>query len=158
MSDGDLTEATCAALLRKYRLLARWRRTKDADQGSGADQAALRALAAEFPGALRELDLLGLAELDRRVATLVAPPAAEAEPWLSWIVAYHALMREALSLKRQPEQRAPLADDAFARDVARPPGGRLSLVVLRAVARRFDVDPRAVADTLFPPRRPRDLP
>jgi hypothetical protein len=165
---GDLTAAVREALGRKYRLLARWRRAKDhpgeqdggEDEGSGAGQAALRVLAQEFPGALRELDLLGLPELERRAASLAAGPARDGqpEPWLPWIVAYHALMREALAIKRHPaapESRSPPVDDAFVRDVARPPGGRLSLVVLRAVARRFQVDARAVADTLFPPRRPR---
>jgi|GEM_PF-760894 len=77
-TEASVTPAALAALLRKYRLLARWRRAKDssvtkgADTAEGASPAAMRALAEEFPGALRELDLLGLPELERRVACLEA--------------------------------------------------------------------------------------
>ena len=36
-----------------------------------------------------------------------------------------------------------------------PPGGRLAPVVLRELARRFGVEPRALSETLFPSRRRR---
>ncbi len=174
MTGGDggdgLQAGEREALLRKYRLLARWRRTKDASPDDrpapgdhGAGPAAMRALADEFPGALRELDVLGLAELERRIARLAAPGGDEdagAEPWMSWIVAYHRLMRIALATKRSAadgDARPPAAsrdlDEAFLREIRRPPSGRLSLTVLQALGRRFDVPADDIAATLFPPRR-----
>ena len=157
-----------AALLRKYRLLARWRRAKDLSVqspgepvGDGAAPAAMRALAAEFPGALRELDLLGLPELERRAACLATwskDSETPAEPWLAWIAGYHMLMRAALALRGATPPlatapRAPLADEAFLRDVQRPPGGRLSTAVLQALARHFDAPVEEIRAVLFPPRR-----
>jgi hypothetical protein len=38
--------------------------------------------------------------------------------------------------------------------VLRPPGGRVSVVVLRALADRFGVPAATIAATLFPVRRP----
>jgi len=73
-----VTPDVLVALLRKYRVLAGWRRQKDlavqtpGDPTDVAAAPAMRALAEEFPGALRELDLLGLEELERRVACLEA--------------------------------------------------------------------------------------
>jgi len=157
-----------AALLRKYRLLARWRRAKDlsvqAPEESiedGAEPAAMRALAEEFPGALRELDLLGLPELERRADCLAAWSTGSetpAEPWLVWIDGYHTLMRAALALRSAappPGADPPitLADEAFLRDVRRPPDGRLSTAVLRALARHFDAPVEEIRTALFPPRR-----
>lgn len=149
-----------AELLRKYRLLARWRRAKDLSVDAPGDEraepAAMRALAAEFPGALRELDLLGLAELERRVACLAAPTLdLERERWVAWIGAYHALMRLALALRSPspPAAPSPIADDVFLHDVDHPPGGRLSTAVLQALARRFHRPAEGIRAVLFPPRR-----
>lgn len=218
---GDLTPDVLAALLRKYRLLAHWRRAKDlavAPSGDATDvasPAAMRALAEEFPGALRELDLLGLPELERRAACLEAAAtdfrdrgshrqsapdrqgdhinddrraegdrranrdvqaegdgkrdvdgsrdrdrASDDQPkgddWIAWIASYHTLMRLALASRRPSPSAAapsPLADAIFLRDVQRPPGGRLSVAVLEALARRFQRTPRELRSVLFPPRR-----
>src|SRR6187551_3805870 len=105
----------------------------------------MRALAQEVPGALRELDLLGLPELERRVAVLARAEDAQ-EQWIAWILSYHQLMREVLAKKRSPVRQA------------RPPEGRISLAVLAEVARRFGVPETELATTLFPPRRPRPRP
>lgn len=152
-----------AALLRKYRLLARWRAAKDSsvkasgDASEVAAPAAMRALAAEFPGALRELDLLGLAELERRVACLASEAIdLDRQKWIAWIATYHALMRLALALRGPtPPTALPVsfADDSFLRDVHRPPGGRLSAAVLQALARRFHQPAEEIQAVLFPPRR-----
>jgi hypothetical protein len=135
-----------AALLRKYQLLCSWRTGKDTSFAGGgerevASRAAMRELAEEFPGALRELDLLGLPELERRVAVL-ARAENPREPWIDWILSYHELMREVLVQRRGPVRQA------------RPPAGRISLAVLAEVARRFGVPETEVAATLFPSRRP----
>jgi len=170
MDGATPTAEVRATLLRKYRLLARWRRAKDlsaggGDESGGAEPAAMRALAEEFPGALRELDLLGLRELERRAACLTAWAGVDAregdlgllEPWLAWIAAYHALMRLALALRSaappKAEARTPLADEAFLRDVRRPPAGRLSAAVLQALGRHFQRPAEEIRAVLFPPRR-----
>jgi hypothetical protein len=167
-----------AGLARKYGALVELRRRRDAggDARGGADGPSarggpLRALAAEFPGCLRELDTLGLSELERRAAA--AASNAPAEPWMTWIAAYHALMRAALAV-RDParaaaargdaaalaalatvaaDEAAPL-DVAFVAAVLAPPDGRVGVVVLRALAARFGVPATTIAATLFPTRRP----
>ena len=64
------TDSALRSLARKYRTLAAVR------VAGGATRAELRALAAEFPGALRELDSLPLHELQSRAAALDAAAAA----------------------------------------------------------------------------------
>jgi hypothetical protein len=167
---AGVTADVRAALLRKYRLLARWRRAKDAEaRGAGeatggATAGEMRALAEEFPGALRELDLLGLAELERRAAHLATAPeyepanenANENAKWIAWISAYHALLRLALALRGPtPPAATPSspADEMFLSDVRRPPGGRLSAVVLQALGRHFGLPAEEIRAVLFPPRR-----
>jgi len=165
VSEGDR-----AAMLRKYRLLARWRSVRDRSAAGGPDRAALRAMADEFPGALRELDVLGAAELLRRVEHLAGE--GDGSPWLPWIVAYHRLMKVALVAKRTAGRTRQLSagalppvlagasgdgslDEALARKAARPAAGRLSVVVLRALGEHFGVPVERISTTLFPPRRPR---
>ena len=138
-----------AALARKYRTLAGWRAARDAG-GGGARRDELRALAAEFPGCLRELDTLGRAELERRAAVCAR---AEAEHWTAWIAAYHALMRAALRIRAGARTDGEEVPPGFAEAVTHPPGGRVAVVVLRAVAARFDVPAATIAATLFPVRR-----
>jgi hypothetical protein len=151
-----------AALARKYAALVALRRRRD-DGGDPAGGGALRALAAEFPGCLRELDTLGLHELERR-ASACADPACE-EPWIDWIAGYHALMRAAFAVRAEagtPEELATRAsraadvtlDDAFVAAVLSPPHGRVGVVVLRALAARFGVPAPEIASALFPVRRP----
>jgi hypothetical protein len=173
MSDA----ATLAGLARKYATLVELRRRRDAG-GDAAGGGALRALATEFPGCLRELDTLGLAELERRAhATTAAVAGLPREPWMDWIVAYHALLRGGLALRdpaRAPPRRdqtdmaalvaiagaaagaggAALIDASFVADVLAPPGGRVGVVVLRALAAHFDVPATTISATLFPARRP----
>ena len=159
-----------AALARKYGALVELRRRRDGG-GDSAGGGALRVLAAEFPGCLRELDTLGLAELERRArATEAAAAGGPLEPWMAWIDAYHSLMRAALAIRAPgtDETRgdavalAALAsraagvplDAAFVTAVLAPPGGRVGVVVLRALAARFGVPAATIAAALFPVRRP----
>lgn len=164
-----------AALLRKYRALAEWRRVRDAGAGVGPDRARLRELSQEFPGALRELDVLGLAELSRRIEVLAdggTLGASDDHPWIAWIHAYHRLMRTALGAKRAAGRSRRLSaellaevlaaagagtdaliDETFIRAAVDPVGGRLGVVVLRALARHFGVPAARISVTLFPPRR-----
>ncbi len=140
-----------AALARKYERMIELRA---AAAGAG-DAAALRAFAAEWPGALKELDTLATAEIERRRD---ACRAGADEPWMAWMARYHVLMRAALALRRGDASAAASTtadagvDDAFARAVASPPHGRLNAVVFAQLAREFDRDAREIWDALFPPR------
>ena len=163
-----------ARLAAKYRALGELRR--DRARGEAIpERGVFRALAAEFPGALHELDVLPLEEIDRRLATLeAAAGGAEAAPWMAWMSAYHALWRAALHVKIQvarsqssdaAEDVAALAaragahagievDEAFGRSALTPPGGRLSGLVLASLSTRFGV-PLAELEQALLPRRSR---
>lgn len=167
------TPADLARLAAKYRALANLRRAKERGEPP-PPRATFRALAAEFPGALNELDTLPLDEIDRRADALerAASGAAAEAPWMAWMHGYHALYRAALHAKRHlarahdssdEEVRAAAegagrhagigVDAAFVRSVARPPGGRLATVVLDRLASAFAATPDRIADELFPCRR-----
>lgn len=149
------------ALARKYRALTALRARRDGG-GEGATREELRALAAEFPGCLRELDTLGAVELQRRAAVCAAAEAAGGdgaadeppdepadEPWMAWIAAYHELMREALA------ERAEARREGLGRPRGSPSRpSRLNVVVLRELGARFGMPPATIAAALFPVRRP----
>ncbi len=218
MKKGGGAQADCRpsredrlALLRKYRLLAAWRARKDLSPGAApmaagprettagngpTDRGALRDLAQEFPGALRELDILGLAELLRRIGQLEhalgeghagdmavntddgavddAVDDAFDDRWMSWVLAYHGLMRAALIIKRASGRTKQLSgtalaralaaaratctlpvDESFAGAVIRPPGRRLTTVVLTRMAAHFETSATEIGRALFPARRAR---
>jgi hypothetical protein len=165
------TSAELAELAHKYRALAALRGRKDGGDDSTARQT-LRGLAQRHPGCLRELDTLGLAEIERRAdAASAAAEGGPEEPWMAWITAYHRLMTAALAQKRALG-RTPPGDRALALaaeasrtaglnvDVdlvlalARPAQGRISPVVLAFLARSFGVPAARISATLFPARRP----
>ncbi|HMJ13259.1 MAG TPA: hypothetical protein VK524_17685, partial [Polyangiaceae bacterium] len=112
-----LTRSDLIALARKYEILAELRRAQYHMSFVEA-RAPLRRLAREFPGALRELDLLPLDEIDRRADALrAAAQTGETAPWMEWLHEYHSRLRLALSVKRQlPGRRA--LDDGTARQMA----------------------------------------
>jgi hypothetical protein len=128
-----------ARLARKYATLTALRQRRDGTDLLPARET-LRALAQEFPGCLRELDTLGLPELRRRAeVTAAALDGAPQEPWMAWILAFHARLAAALAEKRISGQRTE--------------GGRLTPLVLREVAAEFGVPEATVAATLLPRRR-----
>jgi hypothetical protein len=156
------------ALARKYSVM-RALRDAGAPDERAEDRRALRALAAEFPGALRELDTLPTDEIDHRRGALEAAAAGGPRaPWMDWLAAYHAEMRLALALKRRlaggraldaaalaeaaAESGLPV-DDAHALAVAAPPHGRLNVVVFARLAARFGAPAKTIWDALFPPRK-----
>jgi hypothetical protein len=143
------------ALARKYERLAALRARRDGN-GAPATRDELRALAAEFPGCLRELDTLGPGELTRRTSACAAVGAGAApEPWMAWIDGYHALMRRALAARSgRARGDARDTDRDFEQAVLAPPGGRMGIVVLRALAARFGVPAPTITAALFPTRRP----
>jgi hypothetical protein len=88
-------------LLHKYLEIARLRRNVSAEPPTQA----MRALAAEFPGALRELDQVPQAVLEARIAELeqvargATPPAA----WMLALVRFHELvLQETRTRTRAP--------------------------------------------------------
>jgi hypothetical protein len=166
-SREDLTN-----LAAKYATLSRLRRERASD-GKLAERGALRALAREFPGSLRELDTVTLEEIERRERELrAASEGGPGEPWMAWMVAYHRTMRAALFVKarlarsgNEPGEIAALAalanrtlglpiDEDFVRAVGRPPGGRLNRVVFERLAVSFGEPADHIWETLFPARRP----
>ena len=145
------------ALARKYVALAELRARRDrGEPGGGAEKlSALRELAREFPGSLRELDTLGGVELARRAErTAAAAEGEEREAWMEWICGYHQLMRAALEIRRGPARAIEGIDEAFVAAVKAPPQGRIGIVVLRRLAAIHTTPAREIAAALFPLRRP----
>jgi hypothetical protein len=182
-----MASATCAysphpqllrALQSKYQTLYALR-----VQGtpSAVPRATFAALAAEFPGALRELDRLPLEAIELRLRALdaVLEGGAPAEPWMQLQIAYHGFMRAVLRIRRallalrihhhelEPAQHwlervayvaAPgepvLArfDAAMLRTICRPPQGRLNPWVMEQVALDHAVTVEVVERALLGPR------
>ena len=154
-----------AGLLRKYRTMALVRREK-LRTGKPTPRESMRTLAREFPGSLRELDVLPLRELDRRAAALeaAARDPALARPWMLWMARQHALLRAALRIKAHgrsqpmaPELLARLAseegvDVGFARSCARPPQGRLGALVLERLIEETGATAAELTAALSPQR------
>ncbi|MCA9608383.1 MAG: hypothetical protein KC619_22395 [Myxococcales bacterium] len=133
----------------------------------------MRALAARFPGALRELDRLPMAEIERRIERL---EAGERPAWARTLVAYHAWMRVALRLKRAlPRSTDSALADEWLRThyrpgvgepslaaldpealeaILRPPGGRLSRWVLGRIAREQGIPLERVVAEAFDTGQP----
>jgi hypothetical protein len=144
-------------LARKYRRMGELRRTLPrAEEKKKIDEetrAELRQFAAAWPGALRELDSLATEEIDGRAEALeaAAKGLAPVEEWMRWMSGYHALMRDALAVRRG--QAPPHVDEAFAHAVAKPPHGRIMSVIFDRLAAQHGTDRRTIWDALFPPRR-----
>lgn len=146
---GTGEEDARARMTRKYARMLELRQTRSETPPTRA----LRELAREFPGALRELDAAPLAALRARAEDLERGVAA---PWITATDRYHALMRGALHAKRCLSALGGALDrDAFeraARDtpdalawvddlatLAAPPRGRLVPVVVARVARELGI-------------------
>jgi hypothetical protein len=146
----DRRRGVAARLLPKYERMRELR--AGAAHGKDAEsRAALRAFAAEWPGALRELDALPSDEIERRARSCAG---GDDEPWMAWMARYHELMRAALAIRgqRATSEDASDVDEEFARAVRRPRHGRLNVVVFAQLGREFDVAARAIWDALFPRR------
>ena len=135
----------------KYQRMCALRATLGRGTPSVEHKALLRALARDFPGALRELETLDTTELERRAATVREVAAgAPAPPWVAWVAAYHELMRRALALRGGAPANAD--EDGFATAVLSPRHGRMNVVVFSALATRFGVPAEALWEALFPLR------
>jgi hypothetical protein len=147
------------ALEEKYARIAALRRARLLGEPV-PERAVFKALAEQFPGALRELDMLPMDVIEmRRRALAEVLSGALLEPWMTWLIAYHALMRVALWIKLRtakqpdvtPERAAFLVqsvtrefgfgvEEGFVVEVARPAMGRLNTVVLRRLELIFGVN------------------
>jgi hypothetical protein len=137
-------------------------------------------LALHFPGALRELDDLELAEIRRRVEALeaVLDGSVQPEPWMEAVALFHALTRGALVVKRwlggrkrvdaalarrfaTEHRELQFAEDAqsWAEElagIASPPRGRVTDAVFARLARTLGVAERQARRLVFGvPRRER---
>ena len=159
--------AHASSLARKYRALLALRDAHDRG-GRAAEKAHLRALAAEFPGALRELDALPAAVMRARVEALeAAGDGAAVEPWMAAMAGYHALMRAALAIRRAGADAGAVraASEALrdatgitldARDlaaIARPPRGRLGVFVFGRLGAELGRCPDELWQAMFPTSR-----
>jgi hypothetical protein len=121
------------------------------------------ALATRFPGSLREIDRLELAEIRKRIARLedVLAGFRDPEPWMQSMATFHAFTRGALCAKRWlagrkriderlersylhalgrfafPEDARLWKDDL--RSIASPPRGRVSGLVFARMARALEI-------------------
>lgn len=102
----------------KYRTLAALRVRREELEGAGCSgfspeegaerRRIFRRIAREFPGALRELDESDAARLQRRADELEAALAGGSVPsWAALVIDYHALLRDALAVKRWIAVRLP---------------------------------------------------
>jgi hypothetical protein len=143
-------------LRRKYAEMLRLRRSPSSEP----PVIELRALASEFPGALRELDALPEEEIERRLSLLEATePGAEA-PWMVAMHWFHLELGALLRAKRWLGPGRTIGGDAVVRfeaahagdehalrwssrlnAVARPPEGRLSRLALTEAATRARLAP-----------------
>jgi hypothetical protein len=166
-----------ACLARKYDTLADLRARREMG-GGVAPRGELLALAREFPGALRELDTLPIAEIQLRREALAAALGGDSPArWITWMIAYHATMRAALAIKARlarardrgtlseglvrqlaveiAQQTALPVDEAFVRAVSQPPARRVNAAIFERLGREFGVPAEDMWETLFPARRKR---
>jgi hypothetical protein len=162
-----------SALRDKYREMQRLR-DEDAAGAARDPKPAMAALAARFPGALRQIDRMSTEEMATRLAALddVIEGRRASPEWARWEVAYHGRMRATLRVKRavrvarDDDHALVLATNAWAlaadepkeemtferlRGIRKPEGGRLNPVVLAAVAVEHGVSVEEVRKVLFPP-------
>lgn len=124
-----------ASLLEKYREMLRLR-LADRDGTLADPRPAMRALAARFPGALREIDEIPLEALIARIDELDRAPGAA--PWMRAHARYHELLRAKLAAKSE-----------------RAPGGRLVAVVIAEIATEHGATPDDIRALVFPWSRKR---
>lgn len=156
----------CDRLLVKYKVLLKWR--LDRERGLPLPHKdEFRALAEEFPGALRELDTMPMSVIEERANSLakVCFDGADVEPWMQASIAYHQWMRVALWLKpRTTREHTALAqecsvrfglsvDSDFVSKIAAPMNGRLRPTVLEKVCQETALSLDHVRVILLPSLR-----
>jgi hypothetical protein len=123
---------------------------------AGDPRPRLRALAARFPGALREIDELPLDRIEQRISELARAERdpSGATPWMRAMARFHALTRGVLFVKKNLGAPGawPVEAELWRADVARvarPPRGRLMDLVYERLARELDTTPSAAKRLVF---------
>ena len=164
MNSAHVTREQVIALRRKYAVLSELRASRESAISQGLSEfppeqkaprrEIMRALAAEFPGSLRELDEASAEELHHRVVAIdEALSTPRADGWIEAAILFHTGLREALRLRRHSLGVPAFWAESDRERISRPPTGRLLDVVWTEVARRLGVTPRA-AERLVYPRAP----
>lgn len=168
-----MPQSVVLALRRKYQRMLEMRRLND----SGVEHDArglMRELAAEFPGALREIDLLALATIEDRLRALddVIQCGGDVALWMRCVADYHAMLRAALRIKRmalprhdlvaalqalagayvpgEGEPRLDEFDEAMLGAVLNPAEGRLNPWLCRLLEQRYGIATGGLDRLLFP--------
>ena len=160
---GRITPAQLLELREKHRVLWALRQAREAAMADGltefpekdrpARRATMQALAAQFPGSLRELDEASAAELAVRLAEIEAAVETGAVAlWMETAILFHWALRDALRLRRGLLPTSEFWEAATAAPL-NPPTGRLLDVVWEEVAARLEITSRA-AEVLVYPRAP----
>jgi|HubBroStandDraft_6_1064221.scaffolds.fasta_scaffold1225938_2 hypothetical protein len=158
----DATPEELVELLRKYEEMLGMRLSDEAHPG-GNPRREMAALAARFPGALRELDELPLHGIRGRIEELsrCIAEGGHPAPWMRATALFHRLTRGALAAKRwlgprrsvhvdmaraflDAIERSLVDEDArvWAPDLARiaaPPRGKLTDLVFERIAEQMSV-------------------
>lgn len=173
---GALPIAALKGLRDKYQRMLEMRRAHESGSETNP-RTLMRVLAAQYPGALRELDELPLSLIEIRIGALteVIEAGVEVAPWMRWMVDYHGYLRAALRIKRMGLPRDDMAtaltqlhqqyvpaideppvsllnDEALA-VVLKPTQGRLNPWVFGQIAVRHGTDAEVVRSQLFPGSR-----
>lgn len=169
---ADVSPAALEVLRAKYRTMRAMRLCRATEPDRVRTD--MRELSSRFPGALRELDELPLAEIDARIAAIEAAASGRGPVpgWAPTLIRYHGFMRVALRLKRAVRRDAdleavsrwvldhyragpdePPGDEILgaAANILRPPSGRLSRWVLGQIAAREGRSLAEVEREAFPP-------
>jgi hypothetical protein len=176
-----ISRASLEELLAKYaQMLAMRIAHASGDEEDGAARVRMAELALRFPGALREIDDLELAEIRSRIERIgeVLHMSREVEPWMEAVALFHATARGALCAKRWlggrklvdaaveeafvcgiPSLAFPEDARAWAGDLARiasPPRGRVIDVVFARLAQALGTSEDGARRLVFGiPRRER---
>jgi hypothetical protein len=169
-----VARAALEELLAKYAQMLAMRIAHAAGhEDAGEARTRMAELAKRFPGALREIDDLELAEIRQRIQLLeeVLHLHREVEPWMEAVALFHAMARGALCAKRwlggrkridaAVEEafalglpRLPFPEDAgaWSGDLARiasPPRGRVTDLVFARLAESLGVSEVAARRLVF---------
>ena len=138
--DPALDRPSVMGLADKYGRMMALRAVLGRGKPSPPHRDLLRALAADYPGALRELEQLATVEIDARLAISRAAKDGLVPAWLLWTARYHERMRALLA-----DKRAGVASTS----------GRMNVVAFRSLAAEFDVPSDVMWERLFPSITPR---
>lgn len=156
-----MTPAQLAELIAKYETLVELRRTRAEAMARGWNafplearpgrRRTMQALAARFPGSLRELDDASLEALSHRLVALrLAALGADCQPWMPACSLFHEGLREALAARRGAPSPFWSERESLQRQLARPPTGRLLDVVWTAVAETLRITPGEAERLVYP--------